>query len=437
MSMNRRDFVSKLGLAAGLSATGRTLAQQELPVSSRELWEFARLQPVQDTGVIWLDTAFAGSSLRRVLIEEYRHREALSANRRAYNRAHLGGDGLRTFLGTLATFLGASPEELTFTSGCTAALNLLAQGLDLGAGDEVVTTQHEHPAAIYPWLLQAKRRGVKVTQVSLPTPLPHPQHVIDALSAALTPRTRVVAFAHVQYTDGSVLPVRELADLARARNILSIVDGAQALGMLPLSLRDLGCDFYAASLHKWLNGPSGTGILYLRDAARHRVWPATVAGHDEWDALDRDGLASSQPSADYRAEWPGAMRKFDYAFQNLAPLYYSAAPAIQFHRDVGSVRVAARVRELAWYLRLQLQRVTGVRILTSAHPQLWAGIVSFQVPGVDCAELAGKLMDDHRIAVRAVKHAAIGFDAVRASTHIYNSFDDADRLANAVGRLIR
>lgn len=429
--------MSVMSAAAGLAASTRTLAQEELPVSSRELWEFTRLQLVQDAAVLWLDTAFAGPSLRRVLIEEYRHREAQSVNRSAYFRANLGGEGLRSLLGSIASFLGASPEELTFTSGCTQGLNLIAQGLDLSAGDEIVTTQHEHAAAIYPWLLQAKRRGVKIAQVSLPSPLPHPQHVIDAFGAAFTPRTRVIAFAHVQYTDGSVLPVRELAELARARNVLSVVDGAQALGMLAVSLRDLGCDFYAGNLHKWVNGPAGTGVLYLRDAARHRVWPATVAGHEEWDALDRDGVSSSQPSADYRAEWPGAMRKFDYSFQHAAPLFFSALPAIQLQRDIGPGRVAARVRELAWYLRLQLQRVTGVRILTSAHPQLWAGIVSFQVPGVDCAQLARRLMEEHRIAVSAVKHAAMGFEAVRASTHIYNSFDDVDRLVSAVQRLIR
>src|SRR5262245_34801884 len=158
MSMNRRDFMGMLG-TAGVTAAAVASAQEELPVSSRELWEFARLQPVQEAGVVWLNTAYGGSSLRRVLIDEYRHREALSANRDAYYRNNLGGEGLRNFLGEIAAFLGASPEEVTFTSGCTEALNLVAQGLDLGAGDEIVTTQHEHAAGIYPWLLQAKRRG--------------------------------------------------------------------------------------------------------------------------------------------------------------------------------------------------------------------------------------------------------------------------------------
>jgi len=444
MSLNRRDFVAGLGLVAG--AVGSTAAQaqaEELPTSSRELWDFARQQPVIEQGLTWLDSAYAGPSLRRVLIEEYRHREALSANRPAYYRENLtwgsnadSAAGLPAVVQGLASFLGCGTEELTFTSGCSEALGLVAAGLDLVADDEILTTRHEHNAAIYPWLLQAKRRGVRVVQVSLPSPLPHPQHVVDAFAAAMTPRTRVVAFSHIQRTDGSVLPARELCDLARSRNALSLVDGAQALGMIPVAVRELGCDFYAANLHKWLNACAGAGVLYLRSEAVHRVWPSFVAGHDSWDATDRDGLATST-TAEYRNTWPTAMRKFDYAMHHRAPVILSALPALRFQRDIGTARIAARIRELSWYLRLQLQRVTGVRILTSPHPQLWAGIVAFQVPGMDSASLAQTLLSQHRIAVRSVAHPAAGFDAVRVSTHIYNSHDHVDRLIGALGKLVR
>jgi selenocysteine lyase/cysteine desulfurase len=160
-----------------------------------------------------------------------------------------------------------------------------------------------------------------------------------------------------------------------------------------------------------------------------------VAGHDVWDVMDRDGVASAAASVDYRAEWPGAMRKYNYDFQHMEPLFFSVLPALEFQRDVGAQRVAARIRELAWYLRLQLQRVTGVRVLTSAHPDVWAGIVSFQVPGIDSAELARRLYDEYRVATTAIKRP--GFDAVRAATHIYNTHDDVERLVNAVTRLVR
>lgn len=408
---------------------------QELPASGRELWDFVRQQAVVERGLTWLDTAASGPSLLRVLIEEYRQREARSRNPLRYGQAAYASPALQEFVGAIAAFLGAQPDELTFTSGATQALGLVANGLDFVADDEIVTTTHEHAAGIYPWLLAAKRRGAKVLQVQLPAPLPHPQLVIDTIGAALTPRTRVLSFSHVQYTDGSVLPVRGLCDLARSRGILSVVDGAQALGMVPVVLRDLGCDFYAANFHKWLNGPEGTGVLYLRDAARHRVWPSAVAGHDEWDAAGRDGPSAARV-ADMRAGWPAAMRKFCADFNHLGPELRSVVPAIEFHRQVGSSRVAARIRELAWYLRMQVQGIAGLRVLSSSHPEVWSGILSFELPGLESAALANRLLRDHGIAVSAINHPGANFDALRASVHIYNSHDEVDRLAAALRRIV-
>jgi isopenicillin-N epimerase len=432
MSLNRRDFLTVLG--AGAVAGPGIAESQDLPTSSRELWDYVRQQAVVDPGLAWLNTAEGGPSLRRVLIEEYRHREALSRNRDNYLRSYLAGAGLQAFLTGIAGLLGAQPQEIAFTSGATASMGLLANGIDFVAEDEIVTTVHEHPGGVYPWLLAAKRRGVKVIQLPLPTPLSHPQHVIDAFAGALSPKTRLMIFSHVQYTDGSVLPVRELCELARTHEVLSVVDGAQALGMLPVAVHDLGCDFYVGNLHKWVNGTPGAGVLYLRDAARHRVWPGAVAGHDEWDTLDRFGLPDAQPAAAFRADWPASMRKYNYDFQHLAPLHMSALPAIDFARQIGSARWTARIRELAWYLRLQLQPITGLRLLTSSHPALWAGIVSFQLPGLDSGELVETLRSKHRVAVAAVRNGE-SFDAVRVSTHVYNSYDEIDRLVAALRRL--
>ena len=248
-----------------------------------------RVQPLVAGDLTWLDTASYGPTLRAVLIEEYRQREALSRDRDAYLRENCSGDAMRALLGALGQLVGAGADDLALTSGATEALNMVAAGLDFTPGDEILTTVHDHPAAVYPWLLQAKRRGLKVNQLALPTPLPAPAQAVEAFAAAITERTRLMCFSHVQYTDGTVLPVRELCALARQRNVLTLVDGAQAVAMVPLDLRTLGCDFYAASLHKWLNGPAGTGFLYFGDSARFRLWPAAVAAPYEWDTVDRFG----------------------------------------------------------------------------------------------------------------------------------------------------
>ncbi len=438
MSLTRREFMGSVGSTTGAFMVAAVEAgAQEFPTSSRELWPMLRVQPMVDSGLAWLDTASYGPSLRTVLIEEYRQREALSLDRERYLRERCGTEAAQQLLGTVAQFFGAGADDLVFTSGATQALNMVAAGLDFSPDDEILTTTHDHPAAVYPWRLQAKRRGLKVVQIPLPSPIAAPAQVVEAFSAAISPRTRLMCFSQVQYTDGSVLPVRELCALARERNVLTLVDGAQAAGMLPLQLRTLGCDFYAASLHKWINGPAGTGFIYFGDAARFRLWPALVAGHADWDAVDRFGAAAATPAAELRAGWPAALRKFSYEFAYAAPLWHAVLPAIALQREIGQQRIAARIRELAWYLRMELQRIEGVRVLTSAHPELWAGVVSFEVPGIDAGELATTLATQHRIMIRRVQHAGAGFDALRASPHIYNDFGDLERLAAALRRSIR
>src|SRR5262245_42128866 len=182
MSLNRREFMGALSLGGGASLLATRLAAEELPVSARELWDFVRNQAVIEPGEVWLNTAEGGPSLRRVLIEEFRQREALALDRDAYLRSRCSGQGVLDLVGAVAAFISAQPQDITFTSGASAALGLVAAGLDLVADDEILTTTHEHDAGIYPWLLAAKRRGVRVVQVSLPAPLPHPQHVIDAFT---------------------------------------------------------------------------------------------------------------------------------------------------------------------------------------------------------------------------------------------------------------
>jgi cysteine desulfurase / selenocysteine lyase len=434
MPLNRREFMRYAGAGtAALAGTAELKAQGSLPTSSRELWALARLQPVIDTDLAWLDTAGGAPSLRSVLIEEYRQREAVSRDRERFVREQCAADAVRQLLTSIGRFVGTDAESIALLSGATEALSTVAAGIDLAADDEILTTAHEHPTSVSPWLLAAKRRGVKLLQIQLPHPVTGPEQLVEAFKAALTPRTRVMSFSHVQYTDGSVLPVKELCDLARANNILSIVDGAQAIGMLNTSLQTLGADFYVGSFYKWLNGPAGVGLLALSPAARFRLWPLIVAGRYDWDSAES---SNSPLPPQERATWPMSLRKFSAAFTQLAPLALSVLPAMGFQLEVGRERVMARIRELAWYLRLELQRLPGIEILTPAHPSLWAGIVTFRVSGSDGAALANELAQRDRVVVSFVPQAA-GPGALRASPHIYNDFGDMDRLVASLKRRLR
>ena len=433
---SRRAFLGALGASsiATSVAGAATFTPGLVPGITRELWSWYRAQLVIEPGLAWLDTARFGPTLRAVMSREYRERERQSLDFTEYQDIALGGDALRARLLDLAVFLGATPDDLVLTTGTLEGLNLVAHGLDLQPGDEVLTTSHDHPAAVYPWLLEARRRGIKVLQLPQPGVPASPEAIVSRFAAAITPRTRVLAFSHVQYTDGTVMPARELCILARASNAISLVDGAQACGLVDIQLAAMGCDAYATSFHKWLNGSYGTGALYVRPDLRPRLWPLTVERPTGWDLADRFGV-SPPPLAAPADRWPEAQAKFGHPSRHLAASLEGASIAIELQRAINRARISARQRELATYLRVKLSGLPGVTILTPTHAALWTGILSFKVPNRDHAALVEAIGAEDRVFVRHVNHGA-DFNAIRASLHAYNDLSEIDRLVNSLRRRI-
>jgi selenocysteine lyase/cysteine desulfurase len=364
------------------------------------------------------------------MAREFRSRERQSADFTAYQASALGADGLRRQLTTLAAFFGVEPDDLALNSGSTEGLNTVARGLDLQPGDEVLTTTHDRPAAVYPWLLEAKRRGIKVRQLPQEGVPASPESIVSRFAGAITPQTKVMAFAHVQSTDGTVMPVRELCALARSNGIFSVVDGAQGPGLLDLRLADLGCDAYATSFHRWLNAPHGTGALFLRREARPRLWPLAVEQATGWDSRDRFGQELPPGAA---AGVPEAQAKFGCLSRYQGPSLEGIAIAIDFQQTVNRARIGSRIRELASYLRSSVAALPGAQVLSPGHPALSTGIVSLRVAYRDHASVVQSMAREDRIAVAHVAHGT-GFDAIRVSLHAYNDHDEIERLVNALRR---
>lgn len=427
--VSRREFLGVLGAGALLpaAAAGQTFTASDVPVTSRELWTWMRTQLVLQPGLAWLDTAGFGPALRAVMVREYRSRERQSLDFAAFRDSSLSPGELRRHLGALAALLGAETDDLAFTTGSTEGLNAVARGIDLQAGDEVLTTTHERGAAIYPWLLEAKRRGIKVVQLPHDATTASPESIVGRFAGAVTPRTRVMAFSHVQSTDGTVMPVRELCALARGNAILTVVDGAQGPGLLEFRLADLGCDVYATACHRWLNASYGTGILYVRREARARFWPLAVDGSRGWDLNDRFGVPLALDGT------PESQGKFGALGRYQVPSLEGVGIAVEFQQAVSRARVGARIRELAAYLRSSLNSLPAIQVLTPIHPALSSGIVSLRITARDHASIAQSLAREDRIVVA---HVAQGpaFDAIRVSLHACNDHDDIDRLVNGLRR---
>jgi isopenicillin-N epimerase len=430
--LTRRKLLGALGAAAAVApgfAAGQTYPPERVPITSTGIWPWLRAQLVLDPGISWLDTAAFGPTARAVLVRAYRQLEQQSLDYRTFSEGE-ATRVLRQALVTSGQFFGTDPGDLVLTGGAREGLAMLAAGIDLQPGDEVVMTAHEYPAVMNAWQSQARRRGLRLVLVPQPGVPSAPEEFMARIGNAFTARTRVLLVSHIQYTDGTVLPVRELCGLARSRGIFSIVDGAQAAGQFePLNLPDLGCDAYATCLHKWLNGPTGTGLLYLRRDAHARVWPLQpdeTAGANPPDGFGAAPTTTPDPVFVAHARY-GGLWVHQAPQQAAVPLAYELQYAAQ------RTRIALRVRELATSFRDAVKRIPGVEVMTPKHPALALGIVSLRIPTRDSGKLAAELAGQDRIVVGHVRLAA-DFDVVRVSLHAGTGHDEVERCAAALQR---
>ena len=410
--VSRRALIGALGAGALLPSLGgaQTYSAAAIPAGSRELWQWLAAQLVLDPRLTWLDTAGFGPALNAVMVREYRSRERQSLDFRAYQAAALDPEPLARSLADVADFIGAGPAEVTYTHGALAGLRLVARGLDLQPGDEILAGSHERPAVLGTWRTEAVRHGWRLVELPQPGAPESPAAIVGRYAGAITPRTRVLLVSHVQCTDGTLMPLRELCALARANGALSIVDGALGPGHVDLRVGELGCDVYAAAFHRWTNAGWGIGALYVRNEVQPRIWPATGATNDASGAQARYGTASRQ----------------------LGPAIDGLGVALDLQRVVTSARIGARIRELAAYLRLQLATLPGVVVLTPANAALSAGIVSLRMPRGEHAAVAAALAEEDGIVVGVVQQG--DFDALRLSVHPGNDFGQLDRCVNALRR---
>jgi selenocysteine lyase/cysteine desulfurase len=312
----------------------------------------------------------------------------------------------------LAPFLHAKTDELAIVRNATEANNIVCNGLDMKPGEEVLLTDQEHPGGRCGWEQRAVRHGVKLNFVALPKPPASKEQIVELFARAITPKTRIVFFSHITTVTGVILPAKEICALARERGVLSHVDGAHAIGQIPLDLHDIGCDFYGTSPHKWLMAPIGTGLLYIREERLKDLWVNIATAN--WNNYDLKA---------YRFSWLGT--------SNLSVMVGLKA-ALEFHQQVGSERIYARAHQLARQVRDRVARYPQARIVNASDDAFYGGMVSFEpVPPVTPGATTGglkKIADE--CAARSIRIAG-GPERIRISTHIFtqptelNAFYDA------------
>ncbi len=317
----------------------------------------------------------------------------------------------------LATLLGTQLERVAFMANSTTALNTILHGFPLERGDEILVTNHEYPDMVETILQRSRREGITMRVVSVPGPNESRLALVDRVAAAISPRTKLLLISHVSAWSGEILPVTEVTAAARDRGVAVLVDAAQSVGMLDVRFDEIGCDFLATSLHKWLGAPLASGALVMRPEHVERVWPLHPPS---WDTTE-------YPMT--RFTWTGTIN--------------SAAPAgvvdaIAFQRTLGADRKRARTRYLGDHWQSRLADVSKVRLLTPRDPERSFGVASFMVEGIRSEALVKHLRERKGILVQSKAGRYSPFDnAIRVSPGPYTTPDELDRLVAAVSEVAR
>ena len=378
---------------------------------------------------VYLDSAATAQKPRVVIdaVRRFYEESYASVHRGVYELSAHATQLYEVARGKLRDFLGArEAREIVFVRNATEAINLVAHswgGEHVGAGDEVLVSEMEHHANIVPWQLLCERQGARLRVLPVRD---DGALELTALPALLSARTRLVAVAHVSNVLGTINPVREIAEVAHARGIPVLVDGAQAAPRIPVDVRELGCDFYAVSGHK-LYGPSGIGALYAR--------AELLEGMPPWQ-----GGGSMIESVSFAGTtYAGIPTRFEAGSPN-AEGAVGLGAALDWLTALGMAQVAEHESALLEHGTRLLDAIPGVRIYGRAPAK--TGVLAFTIAGVHAHDV-GTVLDGEGVAVRAGHHCAqplmerYGVVAMaRASLGVYNDVEDLERLADAVRRTI-
>ena len=389
MEYDRRGFLVRTGVALAAAGYGELLSTGDAtaaPDAARALsWTSVRRQFALSRRYLHFGGLLLASHPTPVRRAIERHRRGLDANPVHYLHWH-GPRFEAAVLGEAATYLRVDPTEIALTDSTTMGLGLLYNGLELRRGDEIITTRHDFFATHEAVRRAASRAGASVRTVSLydrPASA-SADDIVGAITRAVTARTRVVAVTWVHSSTGVKLPIRRIADALAPFNrgrgdderILLCVDGVHGLGVENVSLPALGCDFFVAGCHKWLFGPRGTGFVWGRRAA----WRAVSATIPSFSGTATPGAAFT----------PGGFHSFEHR--------WALAEAFRFHRRIGKARVAARIHALNRRLKAGLATMPHVTLYTPRSDALSAGVVCFDVRGLEPQAVVTRLRERRIIA---------------------------------------
>ena len=416
--ISRREFSRLLAFGGSvllpqeLSAWPAPMAQTPRHPDER-FWTSVREQFLMPPNLSVMNAANLCPSPAPVLEAMYRSTKDMDADPSFDNRQKMS-TGKENARRLLAEFLRVTPEEIVITRNTSEANNIVSSGLDLKPGDEVVIFADNHPSNNAAWLQKSKRFGYAVTVIAQPNPHPGADYFVDAAKKAMTSRTRVLAFTHQTSTAGDVLPATELCKVAREQGVLTLVDGASALGFIDVDLSVMQPDFYSGSSHKWPCGPKEVGVLYVNARAQTSIHPSII---------------SAYPGA------IGVSRTLEAMGQRDEPAIIGFAESLTFQTKIGRKVIEERSRSLSQALIAGLRRIDGVQLWTHPDPARSGAVVTFRPGNLDIPKLSAAFYrNDH---IGCATRTGSDRPGIRFSPHIYNTMAEIDRAVAATAKYMK
>jgi selenocysteine lyase/cysteine desulfurase len=313
---------------------------------------------------------------------------------------------------SLARLFGCDAEEIAITRNASESLQICQLGFDLEPGDHVLTTTQDYPRMLATFRQRERREGLVLDTLELPVPCEDDELVVRRFEQALHERTRLILVSHMINITGQILPVRRVVEVGRRRGIPVIVDGAHAFAHLVFDRDALDCDYFGASLHKWLSAPHGTGMLYVRREKIGELWPLMAAGPEQREDIRKFEEIGTHPIANYLA----------------------IAEALAFHLGIGPARKEARLRYLRDHWARRMLGHERVVLHTSLDPRYSCGIATVELEGIDTTALQQHLWTKHRILTVGIFHEQ--FEGLRISPNVYTTLDELDRFAEALEHVL-
>ena len=424
--MQRRVFLGKVGGVAAvttlfgpgavqtvLSATRHTSNLNPYEAARDEsLWREIQQAFSVPRGIVNLDNGCTCPAPRMVTeaMVRYSWQEQEAP---CYTSEEILWPRVETVRADLARLFGCDEEELAIVRNTTEALDIVLLGIELARGDEVLTTTQDYRAMLDALNQRSRREGIRVKLVKIPTPPASMDELTSAFERAITPKTKLILLSHPVNLTGQFFPVKDICRMAHRKGVEVAVDGAHSFAHTDFKVADLECDYYGTSLHKWLLGPIGTGLLYVRRDKIGKVWPLFPAPEKRRESISKFHMYGTSPPAPHLA----------------------VGEALAFHNGIGPKRKEERLRYLTNYWASRIRSQPNVRFHTSFAPGMSCGLATFEIGGVDPFALTQYLWKQHRILVQSMVHEE--FKGVRVTPNVYTTLNELDKFCEAVEHVVK